>query len=751
MARNVNTGAKIRRVMLIIPPYIDSVKTLGGSPTSEEVVFPPLQLGYIGTELKKHGIAVEIVCKPSGPWDDIKDALETFRPDMVGFSCHSYTFKSALDGANLVKYILPKAYVTFGGHHICRENATDILRLHPNVDFLVIGEGEHTARELVQRINNGQGVEGCDGLIFRDDSQIVHNAPRRVEMEIGKFNIDYSLLDLTRLPTYYDRPESEYTYIGKRFNLPQSTRMALLITSRGCVGNCKFCSAPRTFQTYRTRDPKAIADEIQCLHREYGFSYFHFSSATFPQHNRKDKELLREIIRRRLDINWSAQSRGDHFDDELIGLIRDSGCINLNFGVESGSPELIHILGKKRDNEKLKATMIQCAKQQIPVAGSFLHNFPGSTRKQYLETLKFIWDISEYGCFAHGHRMWIEINTDIYDMAKETGCIIDHNYWETPLLRSPRFNAPTKEELHSFVGFILFMRIAFHIRQFGNFIDKRSTAIVETEDPWRCRFFIELLAIGFNKHAIPVYTTKKVLRQVKEVLLPDELVAIEFRKIESLLSKGTAPALLVVDEELASDIQRISGKIPSGSMMTLRSKDYPRGGLSEKGESIEKGVWDYETDDLVDITLIHPKQEPELMEATHIGVLLQSPVDIAEKMEQLKTEFPGADIGILCPDVFLPHVVQTLKMRRSVDYVQRSDRLRPVDVTDEEQIRLEGLQYDVLVVFSESARHRDHRDTFAFIQKYLPGHSALGLANERWFVIGWQPINETWFHFRLRS
>ena len=290
------TKQSVQRVMLVIPPYLEAVSTLGGSPTSEQVVFPPLQLGYLGTHLQKHGYEIRIVCLPAGPWDDIADQLQEFSPDLVGFTCYSYTYKSAVDGANLVKYLLPNAKVAFGGHHICRDNAEDMLKLHPVIDFLIIGEGEDSLLQSVNALNGSGDFSKIDGVAFRRNSHVVFNEKRMVETDIDKFDIDYSLMDMTRLPSYYDRPDSEYTYIGKRFDVPPRTRMALLITSRGCVGKCKFCSAPRAFQMYRNRDPELILDELQYLHENYGFNYFHFSSATFPSTRSRTKKCFRELL-----------------------------------------------------------------------------------------------------------------------------------------------------------------------------------------------------------------------------------------------------------------------------------------------------------------------------------------------------------------------------------------------------------------------------------------------------------------------
>lgn len=739
----------IQRVMLLIPPYMDAVSTLGGSPTSEQVVFPPLQLGYLGTHLQKHGYEIKISCLPAGPWDTITRELEEFSPDLVGMTCYSYTYKSATDAANLVKYLLPDAKVVFGGHHVCKDNASDILRNHPNVDYLIIGEGEHSMLGLVETVNSGGDLEAVNGVVFRRDGEACFAPKRKVETKIDKFDIDYTLMDLTRLPSYYDRPDSEYTYIGKRFGVPERTRMSLLITSRGCVGKCKFCSAPRAFQMYRNRDPELILDELQHLHEEYGFNYFHFSSATFPQQKSKDKKMLQGIIDRNLDIYWSAQSRGDDFDPELIGLIRDSGCINMNFGVESGSNDLMHVLGKNRDNRKLKQTMIECAKAGIPVAGSFLHNFPGSTREHYLGTVEFIWDMAGYGCFAHGHRMWIEINTDLYDIAIEQGCIANHNYWETPLLRSPRFNAPTQEELHSFVMFILFMRMAFHLRQFGDFIETRPLTIVEKDNPWRCRLMIELARVGYKKREIDVYADEAVESSLREVLLEEELKDIVFHPYSAALSPDISPKVLFADAREAERLDAFDAMSSRPATVKIRFDDYPRGGLSAKGESIEKGVWDYETDDLVDIDLYRPEQETGA--AKRIGVVIEDSHDLVERIDRIRSHYPDAELRILTLDQYLPHVAQHLKMRDKVDFVLRQASFCEDIVRDRDKAMLEGLEYDLMIVLGKHGRHHKYRQAVSFLRRFFPDNNVLGLCGGRWFIISWLPINETWYHFRLRS
>lgn len=753
MSEAAGISRTYRRIMFVIAPYMDAVKTLGGSPTSEEVFFPPLQFGSMGTVLRQEGYEVLVVTKPHGPWDDVAAALESFRPDVVGLSCYTYTYKSNLDAARLVKYLLPETLVVFGGHHICYENDTRILASHSEVDILVVGEGEVTVVEMMNRLNQGQGLRGVNGVTFREGSEIVRNGPRTFVKSLTVFpRIDYTLMDMSKIPSYYDRPPSEYIYFGKRFDIPKFARAFPLVISRGCVGKCKFCSAPRAYKSFRTRDPEQVLDEMEHLYEHYGLDYFHISSPTFPQHPKKDKQLLQGILDRGLKIRWSSQTRGDWLDEEFMDLMRQSGCMNINFGVETGSSELIEILGKRRDVGKLKRTMIQCAQRGIPVAASFLHNFPGARREDYLQTLDFIWDIAGYGCLAHGHRMWVEINTDIYDMAVAQGRLIGPDYWETPLLRSPRFNAPTMEELRSFVNFILFMRIAFHYRQIGRYLDGRELAVYEAGDKWRGRFLVELLLTVRKQGPLLVYASREFEEYLRQTLLPAELARLDLRHTAQVACDGLVGKVLVADASEAGILLGLLAQRGPDATLVLRSKDYPRGGLNPRGEDIEKGVWDYETDDLIDIQLPDLGRAMSGLQPKTVGLLVGARRGLVEAVEEVRRVFPGARVRLVSPRRFLAVVAQDTGLRGSVALVIEDEEFPARTLPAEAAGLLSKEGFDLLVVHSEARRHRDLRREFAFCQMNLGGVPVLGHSTDaQWFVLGWPPIDDTWFHYRLRA
>ena len=336
--------------------------------TDDDALAVPMGLYYLGALLKDKGINVTLVNLASitEPLPHLKVLLKQHLPDVVGFSLLNASRHCAMDGAAMAKEILPGVTVVFGGpaatfldDHLFSECSA--------LDYIVKGEGETSFSQLVDYIVSGSSSppDHIKGLVFRQGKDLVNTGdPEHVE-------------DLDRLvhpALYYD-----YQHIS---------------LSRGCPGRCRFCGSPDFWGRSRVRFHSAawFVEEMALLIQR-GITHFFVSDDTFTMDKTRVMEVCRQIRKRKLVCTWVAISRVDFIDEEILFHMRRAGCIQISFGVESGSETIRHTLGKPFKTKRIvRAFQLTRAFGMMPRA-YVIYGSPGETQDTINETLDLIEDI----------------------------------------------------------------------------------------------------------------------------------------------------------------------------------------------------------------------------------------------------------------------------------------------------------------------------------------------------------------------
>ena len=348
-------------ILLVYPHFLDP------RIDPEDVLAPPIGMYYIGAYLIEHGHNVKILS-----WFEIGKQKETFssileqyNPQIVGFSVLNANRWGALELAKVVKELLPETTVVFGG-----VGATFLreffLRHFPQIDYVVAGEGEQTFLHLVEAIekNRSENLTEIKGLAWRKGGRIIYNGPVT------------PLPDLDLLPN----PALHFKYQH-------------VISSRGCPWACAFCGSPQFWgRKVRFHSPKYFVDQLEILTKK-GVSFFYVSDDTFTLDKERVLEICRQIYKRKLPITWQAISRVGHVDEEILYWMRKAGCIQISYGVESGSPKIRNRLNKRLKDSHIKQTFHLTKKFGIMPRAYFIYGSPGETKKTIQETLKLIFEI----------------------------------------------------------------------------------------------------------------------------------------------------------------------------------------------------------------------------------------------------------------------------------------------------------------------------------------------------------------------
>jgi anaerobic magnesium-protoporphyrin IX monomethyl ester cyclase len=375
------------KVLLIRPPY-SRLKGTGQAP------YFPLGLGYIASVLTENGFEAKIYhaentrLKHEGiildaeagydarsighrkymdsiknpdhyVWKEVKDTLEAYKPDIVGISLLSVEVSSALKISRLCKQFSNNCHVVWGGLHPTFL-PSDCLK-NKEVDFVIRGEGEYPMLELCRSLQKGSKLSGVPSLSYRNNGEIIHNETAKAIPNID--DIPFPARDSVLYPESFD-----YKSFGS------------MIVSRGCPFRCSFCSSRNFWDSkVRFRSPPNIIQEIKTLKNNYGTKFFMFWDDSFTINRSIIENQCRAFIDADIGINWKTATRADLIDEDILNLMKKSGCVKLEIGVESGSDRIKKIIHKDVSNDQIMRAFSLINKSGIGSGAFFMAGFPDET------------------------------------------------------------------------------------------------------------------------------------------------------------------------------------------------------------------------------------------------------------------------------------------------------------------------------------------------------------------------------------
>jgi radical SAM superfamily enzyme YgiQ (UPF0313 family) len=348
------------RIAIIAPPY-----------PLEEMPSPPLGVTYVAAAFEAAGAEVKIfdyiVCAYTK--ENLEKQLESFRPDVVGATAVTMTFYKAQQILRDVKNYNPEIITMMGGPHVSF-TAEDTLRKYPEIDLIVVGEGEDTIAELTPVLKQENKWRDIRGIVYRSGNEIIITGKR-----------DF-ITDIDRIPSpsRHLLPISRYRALG----FPVS-----LITGRGCPYSCIFCLGRKMVGSkVRRRNSKFVLDEIETI-ISYGFDRINIADDLFTSDKERVKEICAGIKERSLKFVWSAFARVDTVDPEVFDLMAQSGCDSVSFGVESGNPEILKKAKKGIKLEQVYSAVKMCQQAGMIAHASFIIGLPGETKDTLRESDDF--------------------------------------------------------------------------------------------------------------------------------------------------------------------------------------------------------------------------------------------------------------------------------------------------------------------------------------------------------------------------
>lgn len=464
------------KVLLINPP--SEQELIGNNPAiieQERGYNPPLGLLSVAAYLEQqntHAVQVLDAQVEELSYEQLGERIRQCAPDVVGITAMTFTLLDVMHTVAVVKQVVPEARVVIGGPH-AHLYPSETINL-PGVDYVVIGEGEKTFSELVERLGRPDELAQVKGLFFRDKGQVISTG---VEEAIQD-------LDSLPFPARHLVPYQKYTSL-----LAKRTPITTMFTSRGCPYRCTFCDRPHLGKRFRARSPKSVVDEMDACTR-LGIYEFLIYDDTFTVDKKRVMGICDEIRRRKLDIGWDIRTRVDTINHDMLKSLRAAGCERIHYGVEAGTEKILAVLNKRITIDQVRQVFRWTKQAGIDVLAYFMIGSPTETRQDILQTIEVAKSLEPD--YVHITILTPFPGTQIYMDGLAQG-VFEHDYWQafaanpTPDFK-PRYweQELSTDELiellnYAYKSFYLrpqyAMRRALQVRSVGEFLRKARAAL----------------------------------------------------------------------------------------------------------------------------------------------------------------------------------------------------------------------------------------------------------------------------------
>ncbi|UCD84421.1 MAG: cobalamin-dependent protein [Deltaproteobacteria bacterium] len=442
----------VEKILLIYPPSTHII----GQPRD---CAPPLGIAYLGAVLKKDHKVKLLDATAEGhqnledlgngmlkyglTYQRIEDRIADYSPDLIGLTClYSSQMPFVRKICQLAKKLNTNTITIVGGTHPAFL-PHEVLR-EESIDFITISEGEATLPSLLERLERGQDYADLDGIAFRRNGQVYVN-PRTTYIED---------LDELPFPAWELLPMEEYSKINIPMGgISKSRYWAPIITSRGCTAKCIFCSSANFWgNRYRTRSVENVLSEIELLISKYKIKEIQFCDDNLILDKERAKDIFHGIIDRGLKIFWNTPNGITlwRLDEELLELMKASGCYELDLAIESGDQEVLSKIIKKPLNlAQVESLTKSIHKLKIRTHSFFIVGFPGETKEQIRRTFSFARKLrlTSAGFYIANPLP----GSKLYEICKERGYLKEEFDFETINFNKSNYETPefTSRELEN--------------------------------------------------------------------------------------------------------------------------------------------------------------------------------------------------------------------------------------------------------------------------------------------------------------
>jgi anaerobic magnesium-protoporphyrin IX monomethyl ester cyclase len=397
----------MKKIVLINPPLTSEERygtrfMAGGNP-------PPLGLANLAAMTRANGYETSIIDAAALGLNTstiVKMVLDAGRP-YVGITGATIAFDNMARLAGELKSADRNIKVIAGGPHLTAV-PEETLRRCQDFDIGVIGEADYTLVELLNTLEGGVPLDGVPGLILRQNGNLYRTALREPIRD----------MDALPMPAWDLLPDMGRFYCPPAHTVKRIPA-ALLIASRGCPGQCIFCDRSVFGNHLRAYSARYTLAMIKELYEKYGIREVQLRDDNFLAFRKRMVELCGLLKQEKLDIVWTCAGRVDMINPEILKLMKQAGCWQIWYGIESGSQTVLDAIKKHTRLDQIEKTIEMTRAAGIEPCGFFIIGNPTETRETLGATLEFALRLPL--AEAHFSIMTPFPGSEIYDRASEFG------------------------------------------------------------------------------------------------------------------------------------------------------------------------------------------------------------------------------------------------------------------------------------------------------------------------------------------
>lgn len=344
-------------------------------PKEQVIMRPYVPLGILAVAawLDRKGIQNEVFDTTFAIPEELPNYLLEHQPAYLAIYVNLMTRVNVI---NLIRFVkqeenLANTKIILGGPDV-KYNAEDLLR--QGGDYLVIGEGEKTMEELVLALDSGADVSGVDGLGYLKQGQLHFTQERE------------KLKELDGLPIPAREKIDMHQYLDTWKKHHQMSTISLS-TMRGCPYTCKWCSRAVYGLSYRRRSPELVVEEMRMLQERYAPDAIWIVDDVFTVSHKWLRAFADEVKKKGLKMPYECITRADRMNEEVIALLKETGCFRVWIGAESGSQKVIDLMDRRVEVGHVRDMIIQAQQNGIQAGTFIMLGYPGETEADINETV----------------------------------------------------------------------------------------------------------------------------------------------------------------------------------------------------------------------------------------------------------------------------------------------------------------------------------------------------------------------------
>ena len=386
----------------------------------------PLGPAYIASALKNAGHEVVIYTQDQYhyPESHLVDYLKKNRFDVVGIDIVAgyYPYRKLLKISEAIQSVPNRPFYMIGGHGPSPE--PEYFLKKTGADVVVVGEGDITVVNLLKALEKKSSLSSVNGIAYLDGGHLV--ATKRQEL----------IEDLNSIPfPAWDLFPMDYYSLLRMPHIENKERSIRVLSGRGCPFRCNFCY--RMDEGFRPRSAESVIEEIQILKRDYKISYIDFADELLMSSPERIVALCQAFVKEKLNIKWSCNGRLNYARADILKLMKQAGCVFINYGIESMDDRILKVMNKKLTTKQIITGIEATLAEGISPGFNIIFGNIGETAEILQKGVDFLLKYDDHSQMRTIRPVTPYPGCDLYYYAIEKGLLKDcADFYENKHLNS---------------------------------------------------------------------------------------------------------------------------------------------------------------------------------------------------------------------------------------------------------------------------------------------------------------------------